>query len=704
MIQRGVLSFVCCVVLLAPCVMAQQAEKPAAEMPVGKVILFSSGVGYFERGGTVEPGSRVELMFKTEDINDVLKSLVVMGAEQASVTYASRDPVTKALKSFAVDITGKPTMAELLDQLRGARVKVSMPQEVEGVVLGVEKRTKVIGENRTVETDVLNVMAADGLHGIELPNIISIKLLDKDLEKELGRALEALAAARDRNKKPVSIQFGGKGKQQVAVAYIAETPVWKTSYRLVLDEKAKPYLQGWAIVENTTDSDWKDVELSLVSGQPISFVMDLYTPLYASRPFIQTELYASLRPQTYEAEMQMEQSQGGAAGPMLSAAPAAPKAEARRMRASAGRGFADADGAPAQDAVFAGEEKADRAYNAVEALKKLQVAARQGTALADLFEYPIAGKVSLERQKSAMFLIAAGDVEAEKLSIFDESTHAKFPLNGLDMTNSTGLYLMQGPVTVFEGGTYAGDARFTDIPAGDKRLISYSLDQKREVAIATPSRMPEELVSLKIARGVLIATRKFQRERTYTVNNKDEKERTVLIQYPYDSEWKLLEPKGEKPATASLYRFRMKVPAKKAGQNGVEKLTVTEERSDDQRIALMNATTDMILVYQRSNKASPAIIDALKGIIEQKNEIAKVQRDIEDRNRELAQISDDQSRTRENMKVLDKTSPMYNTYVKQWEEQEKRIQELRGEIKKLQEDLKAKKDALDASIGKLNVE
>ena len=76
-----------------------------------------------------------------------------------------------------------------------------------------------------------------------------------------------------------------------------ENPIWKTSYRLVLSaRRGKPFLQGWAMVENPTDEDWKDVRMALVSGRPISFQMDLYQPLYVPRPVVQPELYTSLGP------------------------------------------------------------------------------------------------------------------------------------------------------------------------------------------------------------------------------------------------------------------------------------------------------------------------------------------------------------------------------------------------------------------------
>jgi len=665
-------------------------QEGKAELPITKVVLFSSGVGYFERAGEVAGGSRVELTFKTEDINDILKSMVVMGAREASVTYGSRDPVAKALKSFAVDITSNPTLGQLLDQLRGAKVRVAVPQEFDGVILGVEQRTKQVGENQTVTVDVLNVMSADGLRSVELPEVKNIRLLEPGLEKELGRALAVLAGARDKNKKPVTIAIGGEGKQQVALGYVVETPVWKTSYRLVLDEKEKPLLQGWAIVENTTDGDWKDVSLSLVSGQPISFIQDLYTPLYVQRQVVRPELYATLRAQAYEADMEM---------PATAAAPRAPAAAmADRLK---GRAVAKKAWAAGRSYGGAVREEAKAAVDR-EAMNKLQASVGKAGAVAELFEYPIAGKATLERQKSAMFLIVSGDIEAERLSIFDPSTHDKFPLNGLEMTNSTGLYLMQGPITVFDGGIYAGDARITDIPVGDKRLLSYSLDQKREVAVTRPSR-DTELVSLKIIRGVLIATRKYQRERLYTINNKDPKERVVLIQYPYESDWTLVEPKDEKPATASLYRFRVTVPGKKGDRNGSERLRVLEEQTVDQRIYLTSESPNTIRVYLKSNKASSALIKALQGILDQKAQIADLKKQVTDKRKEIAEIERDQARTRQNMGVLDKNNPLYAKYLEIWEKQENKLETLRKEIKELEKKINDGEKQLMKDIQALNV-
>ena len=132
-----------------------------------------------------------------------------------------------------------------------------------------------------------------------------LRFLNPVMDSEFKKALETLALSHDTQKKAVSISFAGEGKRQVQVGYVVENPIWKTSYRLVLGTKKeeKPYLQGWAVVENPTDEDWKDVRMALVSGRPISFQMDLYQPLFVNRPVVEPELFASLRPVAYSGGM-----------------------------------------------------------------------------------------------------------------------------------------------------------------------------------------------------------------------------------------------------------------------------------------------------------------------------------------------------------------------------------------------------------------
>src|SRR5438045_946782 len=107
---------------------AAQSNAPAQQVPVKQVVLFSSGVGYFEHFGSVKGNGSTELQFKTQQINDILKSLVLQdldGGRVSTVTYPSQDPLAKTLRSFQVDITNNPPLADLLNQLRGAKITIT---------------------------------------------------------------------------------------------------------------------------------------------------------------------------------------------------------------------------------------------------------------------------------------------------------------------------------------------------------------------------------------------------------------------------------------------------------------------------------------------------------------------------------------------------------------------------------------------------
>ena len=412
-------------------------------VPVKQVVLFSSGVGYFEHFGTVKGDGSTELRFKTQQINDILKSLVLQdldGGKVSAITYPSQDPIEKTLRSFQIDITANPPLADLLNQLRGAKVKIVQlgNEQTSGTILGVEKKKLPVGpeQKEIVEQPVLNVISGGKLLAVPLDNVSSIELEDPNLQDELTRALTALAQARDQDKKPVQIAFMGEGDRRVRLGYVVETPIWKTSYRLILPAGGaddKPRIQGWAIVENQTDNDWDNVQLSLVSGRPISFVMDLYQPLYIPRPVVQPELYASLRPQTYAAGMEeakeveqfaRREPGGGAGGAGGAHAAAAPRQRAGQVQDQM-RKMAERNGLYAAEAVA-------EPMDAAASIQSVASAAKVG----ELFQYTV-GNVSLPRQKSAMIPIITDAIEVERLSIYNAGVLPRNPLNGARVKNTT---------------------------------------------------------------------------------------------------------------------------------------------------------------------------------------------------------------------------------------------------------------------------
>ena len=638
-------------------------------LPLSKIVLYSSVVGYFQHDGTVHNRTQLDLRLHANQINDMLKSLVVQdfgGGKISTVTYGSHDPVAKTLGSFGINLNDNPTLGQILTQVRGEPVEVTAPNPIVGTLTGVEKKTESIGEgsqHRIVEQEYVTLLTEDGFRSLSLANVQRIKLTNPVLNAELHQALAALATNHDAQKKTVSITFEGTGSRQARVAYLMETPVWKTTYRLVLDEDKAPYLQGWAIVENQTPQDWNNVTLSLVSGRPISFTMDLYQPLYNPRPVVQPELYANLKPQTYGDAMDQ-------LTPTASAPPARNEMKKERLLGKMAQSFSGGRAnAPAASAVAAEMEMG----SLEEGVTPLAMAEEKG----ELFEYRIDQPVTLAKHTSALLPIIGQTLQGQKVSLYNQSVNGKHPLNGYRLKNTSALHLMQGPITLFDSGTYAGDARIEDLPPGQDRLISYALDLKTEVEPKLEGGT-QELVTVSLKKGTMLISRRLVEDRTYLVKNHDTKAKTVLIEQPYRVDWKLAEPKEPAERTRDLYRFNLAVdPGKSATLRVKETLPLQES------ILLMESGIDQIAYYQQAKEVSPKVKEALQRVVHLRSKLDDTHAQRMRLDQRTAEITAEHARIRENMQRLQQNSDLYTRYVKKLDQQETELENLRKEIERL---------------------
>ncbi len=681
--------------------------KPATKLPITQVVLFNSGVGFFSRSGEVEGNARVDLTFPETDINDLLKSMTLQDLDKGridSVSYDSREPVARTLASFAVNLSNNPTMAQILTQARGEKVEVSLPPSagaqpvtVTGTIMSLEKQKIPAGKDAVIEVEVLNLLTAEGLRAVKLNEVLRIKFTNPQLEAELKRALDVLALSHDTQKKSVSLNFAGEGKRRVKVSYVVEAPVWKTSYRLVLDKDGAPFLQGWAMVENPTDEDWGSVKMALVSGRPISFKMDLYNPLYVPRPTVEPELFASLRPPTYsggfgkdKAGMAMD-GQPGMPAVMLAPAPAA---------APLARGGARAklsDAAPGE----ALEMKQHAQNLGRELSQRMDMSGVSSSAtasqLGDFYQYLIEFPVSLARQKSALLPIVNKSIEGTRVSIYNQAVQPKHPLLGLKFKNTTGGHLSQGPVTVFEGSTYAGDARVLDIQPNEERLIAYAIDLGTEVI---PQYGPgsSAITSVKAQKGIITTVRKFREVRDYKITNRSTTDRVLLIEHPNRTNqgYKVVETAKPTEETAELFRFQTPVTAGKSAE-----FKVTEERNLSETIQLSNQPDDRILYFIALNEVSPALKAKLKEALTVKAKWDAVRTNLQQVSAALQAITVDQDRIRKNLKETPKEAPVFDTWLKKLSDQEKEIDSLTAKQKQLLADEATTRQAYEAFLGNI---
>ena len=752
--------------MLRPCALAAllltagaQAQ-PAAEVPVERVILFTSGVGYFEHAGRVSGDADVTLRFGETALNDVLKSLLVedAGGRVAGVVYPSQAPVERTLRSFAVDLSGSPDLADILRQVRGAEVAVETPAGVlRGTVLSVGRQTREAG-GAAVAVDVLSLLTPGGLASVRLDTAGRVSFADPALQAELEGALAALGQARGGDRKPVRVQFRGAGARRVRMGYVTEAPVWKTSYRLVLPAAGagRAALQGWALVENPTEADWADVDLTLVSGRPVSFVTDLYTPRYVPRPVVALADDAVVRPESYAAGSRQAGAgasvrAGGAPGtisgtvvdetgqPLVGAtvrvegtglgaaadrdgrfeiAGLAPgtygltasyigyDSYSRSVRLSGGSGLVVdvrlATGGQLDEVVVTayGRESAVAADLTPPAappapLDPTASVAAQGTQgdFGELFAYRL-GQVTLPRRASAMLPIVAEDVRAERLSVYSGAA-GRHPMRGVRLVNTTGASLRGGPATVLDDG-YAGDALLPDLPPGDERLLTFAVDQDVLVDPFAVPDAPGTVETATLRDGVLTLQRQGRATAGYRLENRGDRARTVLVEHARQRAARLVTPSAPEETTPGQYRFRVEL-----APGAVDTLRVVEARLLSERVALATAAPEQIAAYAGASGALPDDVRrALRQAAADRRALAETERQIAALQRELGEIERDQDRIRGNLSAVDNASDYGRRLLDKLGEQESRIEAIRERLDRLEAEAARQRDALRVSVGR----
>ncbi len=314
---------------LFPLTAACMSSMLAADIPIREVILYKSGVGYFERAGTLSPGESARLDFKASDMNDVLKSLTLEDRNGSKVTglrYDSSEPLAQKLAEFPFQVDGHASLSAFLGQVRGARIELKFSAEtVSGAI--VSARIAAAQEKQPEREQVVLFLDSGELRTFDLAAASSIRFADAKLQTQLKDYLAAVNQSRSKDKRSIYIDSSDAKERQIAASYMLPTPVWKSSYRLIFDEKSESTLEGWAIVDNTTGDDWNNVRLAVVSGRPVSFISRLYEPKYVTRQVAELPEDQAAAPVVYGGAMVTEPVAGMLGG--VSPGPPPPAAAER---------------------------------------------------------------------------------------------------------------------------------------------------------------------------------------------------------------------------------------------------------------------------------------------------------------------------------------------------------------------------------------
>ncbi len=677
---------------------APSAAGQAARLPVRRVVLYKNGVGYFEHLGRVRGSQDVSIDFTSAQLNDVLKSLTTLDLGQGRITgvsYNSDAPLVRRLGALRLPLGENATPAQFLAALRGARLEVRAGATVfTGRLLGVETRTRT-KDGVEIPTDEATLITDAGeMRVVELGPGVNLRLAERDLAGEVGRYLDLLSSSREKDLRRMVISTAGTGERPLFVSYISEVPVWKTTYRVVLPSKpgAKPLLQGWAIVDNTVGEDWTGVELSLVAGAPQSFIQQLSQPYYSRRPVVPLPESLMLTPQTHQAAI---------AGEELLYAPAPGLSEMEAMGLSSKQSRTTL-GIESLMPPAAPAKPAGGSYLEPGVARGRMEAAAQGRELGDLFEYKLKEPVTIRKNQSAMAPIIHTEIAAEKVSLWSEASGTARPRRALWLTNSSALTLDGGSFSMLEDETFAGEGLTETIKPGEKRLLSYAVDLGMLVDTKRESER-QAVTRVRLQRGVMTLISEEREQKTYTIRNEDTTPRALILEHPVRPEWKFTkDTAAPAESSADAHRFRVPVEPKKTAT-----LAVKETRPIQAQTQLINVTDEQIGFWIRAKSINSQVEEALRGILLKKMVVGDFLAQINSRNEQVRRIFEDQSRVRENMKALKGSSEekeLLQRYTRQLNEQENRLETLRGEIAQLEEKRRAAQADLDKLIQELSLD
>jgi hypothetical protein len=322
-------------------------------------------------------------------------------------------------------------------------------------------------------------------------------------------------------------------------------------------------------------------------------------------------------------------------------------------------------------------------------------AAASGQGLGDLFEYKLKDKVTLRKNQSALVPIAQTEIEAEKVSLWSGITGSGRPLRGLWLKNTSPLTLDGGSFSVLENEVFAGEGLIDPIKPGDMRLVSYATDLGLLVE-AQKNNSPQHVTRVKISRGVLTQISELQERTLYTVRNQDESARQLVIEHPARPFWSLVrDSKQPEEKAPGVYRFRVEVPAK-----ATVSLPVEEVHPEQTTYELSNLDGEQIGLFLKQGTITPDMAQALQKITAQKGVVAKLEEEMENRQKDIDRIVDDQGRLRENMKALRGSAEekaLLQRYTKQLDEQETQLDALRKKI----QDAEGRRDKANEELEKM---
>jgi hypothetical protein len=666
---------------------AAAPESTTTELPVTRVALYKNGVGFFEHSGRVTGSQSVTIDFTTAQLNDVLQSLTAIdlnGGRIAGAGYNSTTPLDQQLKALPLALGLDPTAVDFYNAIRGARVEVhSGVASATGRLLNIEVVDTRDGDAKLPSTKRLITVVGEAgeVRTLELTPATSVRLLDADLHTDVTRYLQLLASTRNQGLRHLTLQDNapatGTGPRELRVSYISEVPIWKSTYRILFTSpkgsgtqatsgSQTATLQGWSVVDNTTGSDWNNVQLSLIAGAPQSFIQPLSQPIYSRRPEIPIAQEAQLTPQTHESGEQVQLKVrtgtgsgsglgpgsggsygGGVLGGIPGGVPAAPPPPTSAYDLQSQQMTVSADSV--QLAMRASNNASSRVISgaALDSLSDDTNSFTPNTTTAtfdDYFAYNLTDPITIRKNESALVPILQTKIDAERVTLWSQQRPT--PLRALWITNTSQLTLDRGSFTIVEDGNFGGEGLLDPVHPAEKRLLSYAVDQAVRVTTESASNS-SKVTSITGAKGVLTLKNTAVTEITYVVHNAAPEARTVVIEHPIHSGYTLDSDPKPTETTATVDRFRVVT-----APGETVRLHVGERRPTLTRYQLTNSNDSQLTYILNETGHNPKLEAALQPIFAARRKVAGAQTALDKIDAHLTDLRSDEDRQRANVTAL----------------------------------------------------
>ena len=637
------------------------------ELPINHLTLYKHGVGFFERRAQLE-ADKVELSFRIEEMNDVLKSLTVIdhgGGRVLSIDYDTPQSREERLAGCSIWLDDDRSLRDLLIGLRGRRVRLLMAdgEEAEGTLVGLDE----LPERQPVAASLVSLLLDDGerVQTFALGDLRGAEIKDERGAADLRFFLQT--ALRQEEYRQVTVRLT-PGQHDLSVSYVAPAPTWRVSYRLVTEEaegeEASALLLGWGIFDNRLDEDLENISLSLVAGMPISFVYDLYTPFTPQRPVVEEEARVAAAPVEFEEARAIE---------VLAAPPMSGAGMGEQMAAM----------------MAAPTPRAKKAISR-EAVAEAAPVTTSGESLGELFQYTIGTPVTVGRGQSAMVPIVSADLSPRKDLLYNGAKMPTHPVATLRLKNETGLTLERGPVTVIDSGEYVGEAILPFTPTGGEIVVPYAVELGLKVREESGSR--RELHGLHFKGAYLLFEEWDIHWREYQISNSTAEERTILVEHPRTSHYQLFDAPEPKERTDDYLRFEVQVAA-----NDETTLKVQERRLLRRREEVQKQSFQDLARYLKQGLIDRRSYDQVSELLKLWQQVREREERLEEIEAEREKIYKGQKQIQSNMKALSKTGKegtLRARYVEQLAASEKHLRALESQEAEVKKEI----DRLEARI------